>query len=92
MNYSLSQNYPNPFNPSTVIKYSIPVNVKSEMSDVKLVVYDILGKEIAILVNENQESGNYEIEFNASHFASGVYFYRLQNGNFTETKKMILLR
>ena len=88
------QNYPNPFNPITTIKYSI---AKPEL--VTLKVYDILGKEIATLVNESQKSGNYEVEFNASNFASGVYFYRLQSGNpdksgqvFTETKKMILLR
>jgi len=98
--FSLSQNYPNPFNPSTIIRYSIPRSTEfNSVPQTTLKVYDILGKEIATLVNESQKSGNYEVEFNASNFASGVYFYRLQSGNpdksgqvFTETKKMILLR
>ena len=86
-NYSLSQNYPNPFNPSTTIKYSIPQN---EL--VQLKVYDLLGKEVAYLVNEGHAIGNYEVEFNATNLTSGVYFYRLQSSDFTETKKLILLR
>jgi len=96
--YQLSQNYPNPFNPSTVIKYSIPKNEKSETKNVKLIIYDILGKEIATLVNKKQSPGNYQVEFDGSNLPSGVYFYRLQvntpgrAGNFLETKKMILLR
>jgi len=90
--FSLSQNYPNPFNPSTVIKYSIPTDVKSEMSNVKIVVYDILGKEVATLVNKEQKAGNYEVNFNAKKLSSGVYFYKLQSGTFTQSKKMILLK
>ncbi len=90
--FSLEQNYPNPFNPSTVISYSIPNNGKSETSNVKLIIYDILGKEVATLVNTKQVAGNYEIEFNASNFSSGVYFYKLQSGNFAETKKMMLVK
>jgi len=90
--YKLFQNYPNPFNPSTTIKYSIPTNVKSEMSNVKLVVYDILGREVVTLVNKVQKQGNYEVNFNASNITSGIYFYRLQSGNFSESKKMILIK
>jgi len=85
--YVLYQSYPNPFNPSTRIKYSIPNSDK-----VSLKVYDILGREVATLVNDYQNAGTYTVEFNASKFASGVYFYRLNSGNFAETKKMILLK
>ena len=86
-NYSLYQNYPNPFNPSTKISYSIP-----QSGFVELKVYDILGREVASLINEKQSMGNYEIEFNASNLTSGVYFYRLQSNSFVDTKKLILLR
>jgi hypothetical protein len=93
--FSLDQNYPNPFNPATTIKYYIP-----ELSFVTLKVHDVLGSEVAILVNEEKAVGYYEIEFNASSLASGIYFYRLQAGDpstgsgqgFVETKKMLLLR
>jgi hypothetical protein len=85
--YSISQNYPNPFNPSTTINYSIP-----KSSCVKLRVYDILGNLIAVLVNEEKSKGNYSIEFNASTLTSGVYFYTLQSGDFSKTKKLILLK
>ena len=85
--FSLSQNYPNPFNPSTTINYSIPRG-----QFVTLKVYDLLGKEVATLVNEEQKAGSYKVNFNASRFTSGVYFYRLQAGNFLETKKFILLK
>jgi hypothetical protein len=85
--YKLFQNYPNPFNPSTQISYSIP-----QKSHVFLKVYDMIGKEIATLVNESKPAGNYEVNFNASGLASGIYFYKLQTGNFIDTKKMILLR
>ena len=89
----LIDNYPNPFNPSTKIKYSVPSNVKSGAADVKLIVYDILGREIKTLVNEKQQAGNYEVNFNASGLASGMYIYRIEVGNkFSSTKKMILLR
>jgi|WetSurMetagenome_2_1015567.scaffolds.fasta_scaffold01553_13 photosystem II stability/assembly factor-like uncharacterized protein len=87
INYFLSQNYPNPFNPNTVIQYQIP-----ELSLVTITVYDLLGREVAILVNEEKPAGNYKIEFNASSLTSGVYYYQIKSGNFTQTKKMILLR
>ncbi|MCP5061990.1 MAG: T9SS type A sorting domain-containing protein [Ignavibacteriae bacterium] len=86
-NYSLSQNYPNPFNPTTTISYSIP-----ELSNITLKVFDVLGKEIITLVSEQKLKGNYKIEFNASQLPSGTYFYRLQSGNFLETKKLILVK
>ena len=85
--YVLYQSYPNPFNPSTTIKYAI-----SKSDIVKLKVYDILGREVAVLLNEYQTAGTYYVEFNASQFASGVYFYQLISGNFIETKKMILVK
>ncbi|MBE0539508.1 MAG: T9SS type A sorting domain-containing protein [Ignavibacterium sp.] len=85
--YALYQSYPNPFNPSTTIKYSIP---NSDIVNIK--VFDILGREVAILLNEYKPAGTYNIEFNASSFASGVYFYQLHSGNFVETKKMVLLK
>jgi len=85
--FSLEQNYPNPFNPSTTIKYSIKKN-----DLVTLKVYDILGKEVAALINENQEAGNYSVKFNASNLPSGIYFYRLKSGSFSSTKKLILLK
>jgi len=93
--FSLEQNYPNPFNPSTVIKYSIPQNTEyspRRMLPTTLKVYDILGREVATLVNKQLKSGNYEVNFDASNLTSGVYFYRLQSGNFNESKKMILLK
>ena len=83
----LEQNYPNPFNPTTKIKYSIP-----ELSFVTLKVYDVLGNEIATLVNKEKQSGYYEVEFNSINLVSGIYFYKLQAGNFVEVKKMLLLR
>ena len=85
--FSLSQNYPNPFNPVTNIKYQIP-----EFSFVTIKVYDALGKEVATLVNEEKAAGYYEIEFNASSLTSGIYFYKLRANNFTQIKKMILLK
>ncbi|MBK7629300.1 MAG: T9SS type A sorting domain-containing protein [Ignavibacteriales bacterium] len=80
--FSLEQNYPNPFNPTTSIRYAI-----SSMKNVQLIVYNVLGKEVAMLVNEVKPAGIYEIDFNAASLASGVYFYKLQAGNFVETKK-----
>ena len=85
--YSLNQNFPNPFNPNTTIRYQIPVR-----SLVTLKLYDILGREIITLVNEEEAAGNYDIDFNASTLASGVYFYKLQAGDYTSVKKMILLK
>jgi hypothetical protein len=92
--FILHQNYPNPFNPATKIKYSIPNVTLSEVegSLVTLKIFDLLGNEIATLVNEEQPAGNYEVEFDASSFSSGVYFYELKTGNFYQTKKMILLK
>ncbi len=91
-NYFLFQNYPNPFNPVTDIRYSIPSNFKSQTSNVKLVVYDNLGKEIITLINGKQNPGSYSVDFNAEGLPSGVYFYRLEAGEFVETKTMILLK
>jgi len=85
--FSLEQNYPNPFNPSTSIQYRV-----SSLSNVSLKVYDVLGKEVATLVNEQKPAGTYEVEFNAAGLSSGIYFYKLQAGSLVETKKMILLR
>jgi hypothetical protein len=90
--FELEQNYPNPFNPSTKIKFTIPSNVKRETSNVSLKVYDVLGNVVATLVNEEKPAGNYEIEFKASNLSSGIYYYRLVTGSFTDTKKMILLK
>lgn len=87
LTYSLDQNYPNPFNPSTTIKYSIP---NDEM--VKMIVYNLLGEKVLTLVNEFQKAGKYEINFDASKFASGLYFYRIESGSFTSVKKMMLLK
>src|SRR5574338_874145 len=83
--YTLEQNYPNPFNPSTSIQYAI-----SNTQFVTLKVYDVLGNEVAILVNEIKPAGSYEVTFDASKLSSGVYFYQLRTGNFTATKKMIV--
>ena len=97
LKFQLSQNYPNPFNPSTKIKYSIP-SAHSPLPGgargglVTLKVYDILGREVATLVNEKQQPGNYELTFDGSKLSSGIYFYKLTAGNFIETKKMILLK
>ena len=85
--FSLSQNYPNPFNPSTVIKYTV-----SKADNVELKVYDILGKEVATLVNQVQNPGSYSVMFNAANLASGAYFYRIKTGSFTEIKKMMLVK
>ncbi len=85
--YSLSQNYPNPFNPSTKISWQSPVS-----SWQTLKVFDVLGKEVAVLVNEEKSSGSYEINFDASKLSSGVYYYQLSAGVFIQTKKMILLK
>ena len=86
-NFKLFQNYPNPFKPITKISYSI-----KEESLVTLKIYDILGKEIATLVNENKVAGNYEIKFNASDLPSGMYIYKIQSGSFTDAKKMLLTK
>jgi photosystem II stability/assembly factor-like uncharacterized protein len=85
--FSLMQNYPNPFNPSTSIKYQVSSN-----SQVSLKVYDVLGNEVATLVNEEKPAGSYEVKFDASGLTSGIYFYTLATGSFIETKKMVLLK
>jgi len=93
--YELSQNYPNPFNPSTKIIYTIPSVIASGTKQSQLItikVYDILGNEVATLVNEEKEPGIYEVEFSAANLASGIYIYRLHSPEFTDTKKMVLLR
>ena len=85
--YNLSQNYPNPFNPSTTIKYQIPSD-----GNVRIVIYDILGKEVQLLVNGFEKAGNYQITFNAMNLASGVYFYKMQSGSFSDMKRMLILK
>ena len=90
--FTLEQNYPNPFNPTTTIKYQLPSNVKGEMANVKLIIFDLLGSEVAELVNEKQKPGNYEVTWDASGYSSGVYFYKLSAGNYVETRKMILMK
>ena len=85
--YSLAQNYPNPFNPVTTIKYGI-----LERSFVELKLFDILGREVEVLVNEEQDVAFYEIQFNAVELSSGIYFYRLKAASFVETKKMFLMK
>lgn len=102
--FMLYQNYPNPFsaksssalggNPNTIIKYSIPSTLLSfeDGLRVRLVVYDVLGNEVATLVNEEKQPGTYEINFNSEALTSGIYFYQLRSGNFVETKKMVLIR
>ena len=94
LKFSLQQNYPNPFNPSTTIKYSIPnvETLRATSVNVTLKVYDMLGQEVATLVNKEQKTGNYEIIFNANKLTSGIYFYKLQSGNFVATKKLMLLK
>ncbi len=86
-NYLLFQNYPNPFNPSTKIKFALLQN-----SQTKLIIYDLLGREIQTLINKELEAGYHEINFDASSFPGGVYFYRIQAGDFIQTKKMILIK
>ncbi len=91
--FELFQNYPNPFNPVTTIKYSIPsLGGVETLHATSLRIYNILGKEVATLVNEKQAPGNYSVQFDASNLPSGIYFYTLRAGNFTATKKMILLK
>jgi predicted CXXCH cytochrome family protein len=85
--YELAQNYPNPFNPSTTIKFSIP-----ESDNVKVMVYDAVGRLVATLTNNFYQAGNYKIEWNATSYASGIYFYRLESRNFNMVKKMVLIK
>jgi len=92
--FRLEQNYPNPFNPSTKIKYQIPASLNPSKGGtlVQLIVYDILGNEITTLVNEEKQSGVYEVEFDGSNLPSGIYFYQLKAGSFIQTKKMVYLK
>lgn len=90
--FNLHQNYPNPFNPSTKIKFSLPLPSQGGAQAVKLVIYDIIGREVAILVNEQLNPGSYEVEWDGSNYPSGVYFYKLITGDYSETKKMVMLR
>ncbi len=89
--YSLSQNYPNPFNPTTLIRYALPA-VSNQLSAVTLEVYNILGQKVATLVDQEQKPGYYDIGWDASSLSSGIYFYRLNAGEFSQTRKMLLLR
>jgi len=97
--FELFQNYPNPFNPTTTIQYSIPqietglpAGGGSSLQHVTLKVYDVLGREVAALVNEQKAPGNYEVNFDGSKLVSGIYIYKLQAGRSTETKKFILMK
>ncbi|MDZ4711425.1 MAG: T9SS type A sorting domain-containing protein [bacterium] len=85
--YKLYQSYPNPFNPVTRISYSIP-----QEGLVTLKVYDLLGKEVATLINEIIQPGNHFIDFNAANISSGVYFYRIQSGEFSDVKRMVVIK
>lgn len=99
--FHLFQNYPNPFNPVSTIEYTIPkaetrsqtlTSGRQELEAVKLIVYDILGREIAILVNKHQKPGNYKVLFDGSSLPGGVYFYKIASGKYSEIKKMVLLK
>ena len=85
--FKLFQNFPNPFNPSTIIKYKIP-----KESFVFIKVYDIIGREIATLVSEQQKAGYYNVQFNAANLPTGIYFYRISSGNYSAVNKMLLLK
>ena len=85
--YSLEQNYPNPFNPATIINFSIP-----KSADVRLAIYDALGREVDILIDKEMTAGNYNVDWNASGYAAGIYFYTISANDFTSTKKMVLLK
>jgi hypothetical protein len=90
----LEQNYPNPFNPTTVINYSV-AGTRGQglgVNDVKLVVYDLLGREVTVLVNERKSAGNYEVTFDGARLSSGIYFYRLIAGKYFESRKMLLTK
>ena len=85
--YTLFQNYPNPFNPSTTIKYKIP-----NESRVIIKIFNVIGREVATILNATQNAGSHQVEWNAKSFSSGIYFYRIQAGNFTSTKEMLLIK
>ena len=98
--FVLHQNYPNPFNPSTTIKYTVAnanfasntITENENLQSVQLIVYDLLGKEVATLVNEQQSPSNYEVIFDASKLSSGIYYYQMSVGEFVETKKLVFLK
>jgi len=85
--FKLEQNYPNPFNPTTTIQYSIP-----ERGEVEIIVYDALGDEIKTLISGDHDAGIYEVEFNATGLASGIYFYQIKSAAFTQTRKFVLMK
>ena len=85
--FELSQNYPNPFNPATRIRYTIP-----QTANVEIKIFDVLGREVETLVSELKSPGQYEVNFNGGNLASGIYFYRIEAGDFIATKKMILMK
>jgi len=85
--YYLYQNFPNPFNPVTTIKYDVP-----KQGNIELIIYDILGRKVKTLVNQTQQAGRYEVVWNASNVASGIYIYQIRTTDFVDTKKMILLK
>jgi hypothetical protein len=85
--YKLEQNYPNPFNPVTSIAYSIP-----KSGPVKLTIYDMLGREVAVLVNEFKQAGSFSVDFDASELSSGAYLYKIEAGDFRDSKKMMLVK
>jgi hypothetical protein len=90
--FVLYQNYPNPFNPATSIKFEIPGQARNDNVLVTLIVYDVLGNEVATLVNEEKQPGVYEVEFDASNLTSGIYFYVMRADNFINTKKFVLIK
>ncbi len=92
LSFILYQNYPNPFNPSTTIKYAIPAINNRQATKVKLLVYDLLGREVATLVNREKAPGSYQVNFDGSNLPSGLYFYKLTAGNYSAVKKMILMK
>jgi hypothetical protein len=85
--YTLSANYPNPFNPSTTINFSIP-----EQSNVKVIIYDALGNQVDVIADENKSAGSYSVKWNAGNYSSGIYFYKLEAGNFVQVRKMVLMK
>lgn len=91
-NFVLYDNFPNPFNPVTKIKFDVPLNINKEITKVRLSVYDILGKEVKILINTQLKAGSYSVEFNAGNIPSGIYFYKLESENFSVSKKMLLIK
>ncbi len=87
LDFSLAQNYPNPFNPSTKIRFTLPHDQKTSLA-----LYDVLGKEISVLINSEMSAGNYEVNFDGSSLPSGIYFYRLTSGNYSQIRKMLLVK